>query len=215
MAALNLRSIPATASIVAACLLIGLIDLVSRNFASSWLALSGLWIEAGQWWRLATWSVTSAGLFGLAINGLVMVLIGRALEGLLGSGRIVAIFLTATLVGGALFVIVSHGPVGITGMNTGTIGLIAASAAVKLKMGHDIRFDLVLLGLLVVLSLVTGFGSFFWLAQVGGVLGGGGAALIMVFAPGRRERKVRLQTLGIIAVWIVALGAVGLGLLVR
>src|SRR5690606_17680888 len=140
------------------------------NFASSWLALSGLWIEAGQWWRLATWSATSAGLFGLAINGLAMVLIGRALDGLLGSGRVVAIFLPAPLVGGALFVSVSHGPVGITGMNTGTIGLIAASAAVKLKMGHDIRFDLVLLGLLVVLSLVTGFGSFFWLAQVGGVL---------------------------------------------
>lgn len=214
MAALNLRSIPVTAGIVAVCLLIGIVDLVTRNLATNWLALSGLAIDDGQWWRLVTWSVTSAGLFGLLINGLVMVLIGRALEGMLGSGRMLAIFLTATLVGGALFVLVSQGLVGITGMNTGTIGLIAASAAVKLRMGHDIRFDLVLLGLLVVLSFVAGFGSFHWLAQIGGVLGGGGAALIMLFAPGRRDSRTKIQTLGIAAVWVVALAAVWLGLIV-
>lgn len=207
---LDVASAPATWGIVAVCVLVGLADLVSRNFVTGWLALSPLALEAQQWWRLVTFAVTSAGLFGLAINALVLVLIGRTLEPLLGTWRMVAIFLTACLVGGALFAVVAQGPAGITGMNTGTIGLIAASAAVKLRAGHDIRFDLVLLGLLIVLSLVTGFSSFYWLAQIGGVLGGGGSALIMVFAPGRRSS---IQVAGLATVWVVCLAAVGLGLI--
>lgn len=176
---------------------------------TSLLALSGASVEANQWWRLLTFGVTSVGLFSPAINALVMVLIGRSLEPALGGPRFLAVYLTACLVGGSLFVIVSQGAnVGVTGMTAGTIGLIAASAAAKLRMGHDVRFDLVLLGLLIVLSFVTGFGSNYWVSQLGGVLGGGGAALIMVFAPAGRRTTV--QAVGIGVVWVLCLVSVAM-----
>lgn len=204
---LRVRDTPVTWGLVAVCVLVALAGLVTRGWVTNWLALSPAAIEANQWWRLFTFSVTSAGLLGPAINALVMVLIGRTLEPVLGGARYLAVYLSACLVGGSLFVIVSQGsPMGITGMTAGTIGLIAASAAVKLRMGHDIRFDLVLLALLVVLSFVTGFGSNYWVSQLGGVLGGGGAALIMVFAPAGRRTTV--QTAGIVAVWVLCLVSV-------
>lgn len=204
---LRVADTPVTWGLIAVCVLVALASLFTRGWASGWLALSAGAIEANQWWRLLTFGVTSAGLLGPAINALVIVLIGRTLEPALGGARYLTVYLTACLVGGSLFVIVSQGsPMGITGMTAGTIGLIAASAAVKLRMGQDIRFDLVLLGLLIVLSFVTGFGSNYWLSQLGAVLGGGGAALIMVFAPAGRRTSV--QTVGIIAVWALCLGSV-------
>lgn len=206
---LKVSETPVTWGLVAVCLLAALAGLVSGGRVTGWLALSGASIEANQWWRLLTFGVTSAGMLGPVINALVMVLIGRSLEPLLGGARLLAVYLTACLVGGSLFVIVSQGaPIGITGMTAGTIGLIAASAAVKLRMGHDIRFDLVLLGLLVVLSFVTGFGSNYWVSQIGGVFGGGGAALIMVFAPAGRRTGV--QVAGIVAVWALSIVSVAM-----
>lgn len=206
---LQVSHTPVTWGLVAVCVLVALVGLFSGGRVTSLLALSGASVEANQWWRLLTFGVTSVGLFSPAINALVMVLIGRSLEPALGGPRFLAVYLTACLVGGSLFVIVSQGAnVGVTGMTAGTIGLIAASAAAKLRMGHDVRFDLVLLGLLIVLSFVTGFGSNYWVSQLGGVLGGGGAALIMVFAPAGRRTTV--QAVGIGVVWVLCLVSVAM-----
>jgi len=206
---LQVGATPVTWAIVGLGVLVGLVDLVSRGLGSALLALSGNTVLAGQWWRLLTYGIVPSGLLSLAVNALVLVLVGRSLEPLLGRWRYAAVYLTACLVGAALFVVVSQAsPFGVPGMATGVIGLIAASGAVKLRMGLDIKMDLVLLGLLVALSLIAGFSSFYWLVQVGGVLGGGGAALIMLFAPHRNRSRV--QAIGLGAVWAVCAAAIGL-----
>jgi len=201
------RQTPVTWALVAIGIVVALVDAVSGSFAARVLGVHSGSILSGEWWRLLTAGVVAGSLFNVAFSALFLVLIGRALEPLLGSWRYAAVYLTATLVGSALYVLVASGsPYLIPGMHAGTIGLIAVSAVVKLRIKQDIRFDLVLLGLLVVLSLVTGFESMYWVNDIGGILGGAGAALVLLFAPQARRTTIQLAGLGVI--WVVALAAV-------
>lgn len=204
---LQVRQTPVTWALVAIGIVVALVDAVSGSFAARVLGVHSGSILSGEWWRLLTAGVVAGSLFNVAFSALFLVLIGRALEPLLGSWRYAAVYLTATLVGSALYVLVASGsPYLIPGMHAGTIGLIAVSAVVKLRIKQDIRFDLVLLGLLVVLSLVTGFESMYWVNDIGGILGGAGAALVLLFAPQARRTTIQLAGLGVI--WVVALAAV-------
>ncbi|MFW6597038.1 rhomboid family intramembrane serine protease [Propionibacteriaceae bacterium Y2011] len=196
---MQVRATPVTWSIAGISAVVMLANFLTGGRVTGLLALSSLAVEYGQVWRLLTFAVTTVGLFGLALNALVLVLVGRTLEPLLGGWRFAAIFLTSTLVGGVLFVAVTSGPAGVTGMQAGVLGLIAANAAIKLRAGADIRGDLILLGIMVVFAFVVGFGSTYWLTQLGGVIGGGAAGLIVAFVPSRQRRQ--LAAIG--GVWLL------------
>lgn len=207
LARLQVRTTPVTWALVALGLLVGLVDAVTGSGLSQWIGLHSGAVVAGEWWRLLTAGLVPGNLLNAVFSALFLVLVGRGLEPLLGPWRYAAVFLTATIVGSALYVVIASGsPFLIPGMHAGTIGLIAASAAVKLRLKMDIRFDLVLLGLLVVLSLVVGPEAMLWVNDIGGILGGGGATLVLLFAP--RQRRTGVQVAGLAAIWVVALAAV-------
>lgn len=203
---LQVRDHPVTWALVALGVLVGLVDAVSGGLAGDVLGLHSGSVFAGEWWRLLTAVLVPGSLLNAVFSGLFLVLIGRSLEPVLGSWRYAAVFVTAGLVGSALYLVAaSQSPYLVPGMHAGIMGLIAASATVKLRLRMDIRFDLVLLGLLVVLSLVVGPAAMLWVNDIGGILGGGGAALVMLFAP--RQRRTTIQVAGLAVIWVVALVA--------
>ena len=72
--------------------------LVVRNFGSDGLPLG---LAEGEWWRLITAAFLHYGPIHLAMNMLVLWMIGRALEEALGPARYVAVYLASGLAGSA------------------------------------------------------------------------------------------------------------------
>lgn len=197
---------PVTWAIAGLWLLIMVIDLFTRGLPSGLLALAPEAIAAGQFWRLLTFGLITGGFLNLVIHVLILVMIGRGLEPEVGAWRYLGILACATLVGGTLFVLIAPGG-GVPGATASILGLIAAYAALKLRRGADIRGDLLMLALMVGFSFIVGMGSFYWLVQLGGVLGGGAAGAVLAWAP--RQRRNLIQGLGLGGIALVCLLVAG------
>ncbi len=189
-----------------------LMGMLAASYALSWLtgglvvSLLAMWNEAvteGQFWRLLTYGFTSAGLFGLLMNLLVLWIAGRALESLLGGWRFVALYVAAGLGGATLFFVFGPSSSGAVGASSAVIGLLAANAIVKLRGGEDIRPDIGLLVLLVLFGLLIGFNNFGWIGTVGGILVGALVGAILAYAP--RDRRTPIQVVGLLGVVLVCL----------
>lgn len=104
-------------------------------------------------WRPLLYSLTTGSLLQLFINGLALYWMGRGLEQLLGTGRFVALYLLAGL--GAATVLVLAGPPGAFGGSfAGVLGLFAAQAVAGHLEGRDVRGEVVLVALLVLLGFL-------------------------------------------------------------
>ncbi|MDN5726968.1 MAG: rhomboid family intramembrane serine protease [Propionibacteriales bacterium] len=197
---------PVTWAVAGAWLVIMVLDLFTRGLLSGQLALITPLVESGQFWRLLTFGLTVGGFLNLVIHVLIMVMIGRGLEPEVGTWRYLGILGAATLVGGTLFFLIAPDGGVVPGATASILGLIAAYAALKLRRGADIRGDLLMLALMVGFSFIVGMGSFYWLVQLGGVLGGGAAGMVLAWAP--RERRNLIQGLGLAGIAVVCLLAV-------
>lgn len=181
------------------------LNLVTRGAVLSALALSNDAVYAGQFWRLLTYGFVSVGLLSVAMNALVLWLVGRALESELGTWRFVALYVCAGLGGATVcFLLGPPGLVGV-GASSALVGLLATNAIGKHKTGEDIRPDVGLLVLLVLISVLIGFSSFGWLGLVGGIAVGSLAGVALAYAP--QQNRAVIQVVGLLAV--VALCLVG------
>lgn len=208
---------PVTWALCGIAVLLAVVDVLTQQTVLTLLGIAPALVESGQLWRVLTYGITSYpilgfGLLTLAINILIMVMIGRTLEPALGTGRFLAVYFTGVLVGGALFTLIAPAGVLAYGFSAGVLGLIAANAALKLRMGGDIKGDLILLAILVGFSLIVSLGSMYWLIQIGSALGAGAAAWVISAAP--QQNRSRTQLLGVAAIWLVGLALVGVRVLV-
>ena len=189
--------------------LIGLyvINLISRNLVIGLLAMSNAGVAAGEYWRLLTYGFTSYGLLNTALTALVLWFVGRPLEDQLGGWRYLVLY-TLSGFGGAtlLYLLASPAAGAVGGASAGVIGLLAAHGVIKFRHGEDIRPDIGLLVILVLLNFVVGFGSMAWVAQIGGILLGGLAGIALVYPP--RVRRTQLQVIGLVAIVVLCVGAV-------
>lgn len=144
-------------------------------------------------------------MFGLLINAVFLYLIGRNVEGVVGRGPLLAIWFTAGL--GAATALGLFYPVQAWSLaQAGLFGLFAAVMIIKHRAGHDIRSDLILLGIMVVFSLVLGAmgGSLAALVSLlGGIAAGCATGAILAYPRGRN--RVRTQRVGITALMVVLL----------
>jgi membrane associated rhomboid family serine protease len=188
------------------------LNLVSGGLLNGLLVMSNEAIYAGQFWRLFTASLTSGSILGVLMNLLVLWLAGRAIESELGASRFVALYV-ATGLGGATLLFV-FGPYGSGGFGAAAavIGLLAANAIFKQKMGEDVRADIGLFILLILYSILVGFRSFGWLMLIGGVLVGALVGIVLAYAP-RRNRSAA-QLVGLLGVITICLVAVVLKLMI-
>lgn len=198
-AQLSSSGTPVTFVLIGICVGLYVINFVLRGLVLGYLALDNASIMVGgQFWRLLSYGFTSLGLFQLAMNMLVLFIVGRALEPQLGGSRLAGLYLLAGL-GGATLLFV-FGPVSLAavGGSASVIGMLAANGALKLKRHEDVRGDVGLLVLLLLYSFVVGRMSYNWLGILGGILVGGLVGLILVYAP--RQRRASFQALGLAGV---------------
>ena len=185
-----------------------LLDLVSGGLLGSLLLMDNRAVAGGEVWRLLTAVLTSGSLLGVLMNLVVLWLAGRALESELGPGRFLALFLTAGLGGTTLFLVFGPPFGGALAASSAVIGLLAANAIGKHKLGEDVRGDVGLLLLLVLYAVLVGFGGYGWLTLVGGILVGALSGWVLAYAP--RRRRTLLQAVGLLG--IVMLCAVGVAI---
>lgn len=197
-------SYSAAAILIGLRLVIGLLDLVSGGRLQDWLYMWNPGVAAGQWWRLITTSLTSYGLFSLVINSLFLFIIARAMEPQLGRWRLLSAFFLCGLGGSTLFFFLGGPNAASAGGSAALVGLIALVAVVKWRGREDVRGELVMIGLLVVMGFLGGTG--YVVSIIGGAITGALVGLVLAQAP--RNNRTRYQAGGMIAIAAMCLGAV-------
>lgn len=192
----------ATYGLIAVLVVLSLVNVVT-GLSSRWLSFAPVDVFAGELWRPFTYVLISDFPIGLLLNGLVLWIIGRALEPVLGGWRFLAVYFASGLGGALLLTLFGIPNASFGGASLAVLGLIGANAAMKLKTGDDIKPDLILLAILVVANLVLSFASRYWLGQIGGLVAAVAATLLLVFAP--RQNRTLLQIVGLLAIGVVCL----------
>jgi membrane associated rhomboid family serine protease len=184
-------------------ILVGLfiINLVGRGLVTQQLALIGLLVADGQYWRLVTYGFTVSGFLNMVVIGLMIwFFAGRPLENQLGSWRFLLLYVLSGLGGATLLYAVGSATVGsFGGAISSVLGLLGANAVFKQRRGEDIRPDLGLVALLVVLNLVLGWGGSAWVSLVGGAVAGALVGLALAYAPPRRRTMAQVAGMGGVA----------------
>lgn len=213
LAGIKLSGGPASTTVVLMILVgaVGLIDLVTRGLGTAVLGFSGPAVLVGQLWRLVTAVVVAGPLLNVAISLLFLWLVGRSVEAELGRGRMLAVLLLAGLGGSTALMLFLPRVGGMPLTYAAILGMLAAVAAMKFRFGEDIRGDLILLGLMVAFSVVVGYIPGF-VSQLGAIVAGGGAGLVLAYAP--KDNRARWQTIGLIGIAVACLLLVGVRFLV-
>lgn len=174
----------------------------------------GTWVEGvatGAPWQLITSGFAHVSALHIGLNMLMLYLIGPQVERVMGRGRFLALYGLALLGGSTAVMWLSEPYSSTLGASGAVFGLIGALLVVVLKVGGDPRQLLLWLGLNVVISVV-GAAGISWQGHLGGFLAGVAAALVIAYAP--RERRVLLQTLGLVALTGILLALIGVRVLV-
>jgi membrane associated rhomboid family serine protease len=167
-------------------------------------------VAQGQWYRLITSGfLPPPGLSGLgpldiAFNMWALILVGPALERLLGHLRYLTVYLVSLLGGSVMFYYLA--PIGVQalGASGAIFGLFGAWFVVARRLRLDSRWIVAV----IVLNLFIGFvvPDIAWQAHLGGILAGGLLTAAYAYAP--RNRRALLQAGATIAVIVILVVAV-------
>jgi membrane associated rhomboid family serine protease len=164
-------------------------------------------VAEGQWYRLITSAFLpppggGLGPLDIIFNMWALILVGPALERLLGHGRYLTVYLASALGGSvALYVLVPYELA--LGASGAIFGLFGAWFVVARRLRLDSRWIVTL----VVLNLVIGFvvPNIAWQAHLGGLLAGGLLTAAYAYAP--RQNRALIQvgaTVAVVGVLILA-----------
>ena len=180
------------------------LDLISRGLISNLFAMSGPGLFAGQIWRPLTYGLLSGGLINTLFIGLILWSVGRPLEEQFGTARYLILYLAGGVGGAtAMFLAFPDQTIG-GGAYSAVIGLIAVHSVIKIRRHEDIRPDLGLFAILILLNLVLGGAG--WVSLIGGIVVGGLAAAALIYPS--RERRGQLQVLGLLGVVVLCIAAI-------
>jgi len=187
---------------------------VANNLEMLGLASNGrggaIGVAAGQWYRLITSAfVAPGGGFGglgfldIAFNMWALVLVGPALERMLGSARFLAVYLLSAFGGAVLLYYMVAPNQGALGASGAVFGLFGAWFVVSRRLRLDSRG---IIGLIVI-NLVFGFvvPRIAWQDHIGGLITG--ALLTAAYAYAPRPRRFLIQgaaTVAILALLVIA-----------
>jgi membrane associated rhomboid family serine protease len=175
--------------------------LVGRNFDSLG---QGIGVAEGQPYRLLTAAFLHGNFLHLAMNMLLLFILGTQLEAELGRVRYAALYLISALGGSAASYAFNPPPNFSLGASGAVFGLLGAFLVVNRRLGRDSSGLFVLLGI----NLVLGFSvsGIDWRAHLGGLLAGALCAVTLVYAP--RERRSVVQGVGLVAVLVLVLAGI-------
>jgi membrane associated rhomboid family serine protease len=163
-------------------------------------------LMGGEWWRLVTSIFLHAGLIHLALNGYVLWIFGTAIEGEIGRGTMIGVFLTTGIFAGAASFAFAPTPAVGVGASGAIFGLVGAFIAYNYLRRHHVMAQARLRAALsmLVLNLIIGFSipGIDWRAHLGGLVAGVVAGLAV--DPSRPAAVRRVFTLAGFAVLLVA-----------
>ncbi len=163
-------------------------------------------VAEGQWYRLITGAFVAPsglGFLDIAFNMWALIVVGPALERLLGHVRYLAVYLVSAVGGSVALLLVAPYELAL-GASGAIFGLFGAWFVVSRRLRLDVRWILALL----VLNFVIGFvGHNFiaWQAHVGGLIIGGLLTAAYAYAP--RAQRALIQsgaTVLLVAILVVA-----------
>jgi membrane associated rhomboid family serine protease len=167
-------------------------------------------IASGQWYRLITSAFLppATGLGGLGFldilfNMWALILVGPALERLLGHARYLTVYLVSALGGSVFFYLVAPVNVEALGASGAVFGLFGAWFVVARRLRLDSRQIV----FLIAINLIFGFvvPNIAWQAHVGGILAGGLLTAAFAYAPRNQRTLVQIgATVVLVGVLIIA-----------
>jgi membrane associated rhomboid family serine protease len=203
-----------TWTLVGINVLLFLVELGYPNLANDWGMLGFATmggpmqgVAAGQWYRLITSAFLppATGLGGLGFldilfNMWALIVVGPALERLLGRVRFLAVYLLSAIGGGVAFFLIGPSNVLALGASGAIFGLFGAWFVAARKLRLDVR------GILVIIAINLAFSFFYrstiaWQDHVGGLIVGVITAAAFAYAP--RKNKAAIQVAAAVAVLAV------------
>ena len=204
-----------TWALVGINVLLYLVELAHPNIANDWAMLGRAEIvpggplqgvSQGQWYRLLTSAfLPPPGLSGLgpldiAFNMWALILVGPALERLLGHGRYLTVYLVSAIGGSVMFYLIGPTNVEALGASGAIFGLFGAWFVASRKLGFDSRGIVLLIALNLGLSLVYR-STIAWQDHVGGLIVG--AVVMAAYAYAPRKNRIAIQVAATVAVAVL------------
>ncbi len=200
----------ATYAIIGVTAIVYLLQSIPGSVVGGWLAFNSLFVWPGgpfpfQPWRLFTVLLVHGSFLHVVLNMLVLWMIGRSLEPLLGRWRFVTLYVLSGLGGSVAVALLAPGST-VVGASGAIFGLFGALLVIGRHIGANMRGIIIVIiinfAFPFVLALISsvGSGSFAdaleairisWQAHLGGFLVG--AAIGFIYARTRAQRQRGLQ----------------------
>lgn len=207
---------PAVAVITAICVLLFGVDyflgLTMPGAVESFNSQFGMWPLAialdSEYYRLITSAFLHSGFLHLAMNMLVLVLLGPTLERLFGTAKFVGFYFAVALGGSVSSYFFSP----VNTLSVGASGAIFGLLGALLVVGKKAHVDVRQLWVLLLINVGIGFASpgIDWRAHLGGLVVGAALAALLGYGDqllgAARSRRSLLQW-GWIGAFLVVLGA--------
>ena len=193
-----------TWTLVGLNILLYVVELAWPNLANDWEMLGQArftvtgplqGVAQGQYYRLITSAfLPPPGLGGLGpldivFNMWALIVVGPALERLLGPVRYLAVYLVSALGGSVMFYLIGPSNVGALGASGAIFGLFGAWFVVARRLRLDSRWIVTIIAANLVLGFVVH--GIAWQAHVGGILAGGLLTAAYAYAP--RANRALIQ----------------------
>ena len=163
-----------------------------------------LGVAGGQPYRLVTSAFLHAGVLHIGLNMFALYILGTLLEPAIGTVRFVGIYAVSILSGSFLVMVIDPGQLTV-GASGGIFGLMAAAFLIARSRGLDELATQI--GFFVILNLVITFGAnnISVGAHIGGLIGGGIAALLVAQLDRRRIPNAKaIEIAALVGMCVVA-----------
>lgn len=200
-----------TWSIMALCVVIYLLQLVTNGVVTSALFYHPVLTESEPWRMLTSLFVHSPSSFlHILFNMYSLFIFGPILERAVGRWRFLALYLLSGL-GGSLAVLLLAPTTGVLGASGAIFGLLGAFFVIQRRLGGNSLQLVIVIGI----NLVIGFviPNIAWEAHVGGLIVGALTALVFLRTREPRKRNEQLLLLAGILAGLIVLTVVGVALL--
>ena len=166
-------------------------------------------VANGDWYRLITNAFlheplgSGIGILHIAFNMWALIVVGPALERILGRGRFLTVYLVSALGGSVLYYLVASPAAPALGASGAIFGLFGAWFVLARRMRLDSRQVVIL----IILNLVISFAvpGIAWEAHVGGLIAGGLLTVAFAYAPQRNRTLIQVgATVVLVAIMVIA-----------
>jgi membrane associated rhomboid family serine protease len=165
--------------------------------------LNGPAVADGEVWRIVTAGFLHAGPLHIALNMFALFILGTLLEPAIGTPRFLAVYFVSLLAGsfGALLLDPHETTVGASGA---IFGLMSAAFIIARHRGLEQLASQI--GFYVILNLVFTFGvpGISVGGHLGGLIGGGLAALLITYSERRARRPARIEFSGMLVLAVAS-----------